>query len=186
MFAVEQSSDWRAVEESEMTEPGPRKVYKDHTIHATTLLEFTPTVPVLCDFGEARFGRESYAEHAMPDLCRAPEILLGLDWTEKIDIWALGLMVSRAYLGALVSFLTRNTDTRHPTPKLWTLIEGTNLFTNNQGGRWKSALPHMARTISLLGPPPQDMLDMTNATKEYFDKKGKRKRILIRDTTPRR
>lgn len=57
---------------------------------------------------------------------------------------------------------------------LWTLVEGTNLFTNNAGGRWKSARPHMARMIRLLGPPPQHLLEMTPVTKAFFDKKGKR------------
>ncbi|KXX80341.1 Serine/threonine-protein kinase SRPK [Madurella mycetomatis] len=148
MFAVEETSEWRAVEEVEMAEPSPRKAYKNHVIHSSRVLELpTPTIPVLCDFGEARFGSEAYREHAMPDLYRAPEILLRIEWNEKIDIWALGLM-------------------------LWTLVEGTNLFTNNEGGRWKSALPHMARMISLLGPPPQYLLDMTPVTKDFFDKTG--------------
>jgi hypothetical protein len=52
-------------------------------------------------------------------------------------------------------------------------VEGTNLFNNNEGGRWKSALPHMARMISLFGPPPQDLLDLTPVTKDFFDKTGK-------------
>lgn len=52
------------------------------------------------------------------------------------------------------------------------MMEGTNLFTDNVGGRWRSALPHMARMISLLGPPPQDFLDMTPVTRRYFDKNG--------------
>jgi len=30
----------------------------------------------------------------MPDLYRAPEIVLGVEWNEKIDIWSVGLMVS--------------------------------------------------------------------------------------------
>jgi serine/threonine-protein kinase SRPK3 len=94
MFAVEQSSEWQGVEEAEMAEPSPRKVYKSRTIHSTRFLELpTPTTPVLCDFGEARFGKDEYAEDAMPDLYRAPEILLRVAWAEKVDIWALGLMV---------------------------------------------------------------------------------------------
>jgi hypothetical protein len=52
------------------------------------------------------------------------------------------------------------------------LVQGTNLFNDNKGGRWKSALPHMARMISLLGPPPQDLLDLTPVTKDFFDKSG--------------
>ncbi|TVY45573.1 Serine/threonine-protein kinase [Lachnellula subtilissima] len=29
----------------------------------------------------------------MPDLYRAPEIVLGVHWNEKIDIWSVGLMI---------------------------------------------------------------------------------------------
>ncbi|KAK4155789.1 Serine/threonine-protein kinase [Chaetomidium leptoderma] len=153
MFSVVEASEWRAVEDAEMVEPTPRKVYKDHAIHSTRMSYLPPpkSPMVLCDFGEARFGSEAYSEHAMPDLYRAPEILLRIQWNEKIDIWALGLV-------------------------LWRLVEGTNLFTNNEGGRWKSALPHMARMISLLGPPPQHLLDSNPATKVYFDKTGKLKK----------
>lgn len=59
-----------------------------------TNLDGPSAPPVLCDFGEARFGNESYGERAMPDLHRAPEILLQIEWNEKIDTWALGLVVS--------------------------------------------------------------------------------------------
>jgi hypothetical protein len=97
MFAVAQSSEWQDVEEAEMADPSPRKVHKGHIVHSTRSLELpTPTTPVLCDFGEARFGKDEYTEDAMPDLYRAPEILLRIAWTEKIDTWALGLMVSKA------------------------------------------------------------------------------------------
>ncbi|KAK3902433.1 kinase-like domain-containing protein [Staphylotrichum tortipilum] len=77
LFAVGDAPEWRAVEEAEEAAPSPRKGYKHHTIHSTGVLELPPpTIPVLCDFGEARFGRDEYGEHAMPDLFRAPEILL--------------------------------------------------------------------------------------------------------------
>jgi serine/threonine protein kinase len=77
-----------------MAEPSPRKVYKHHTIYSSRVVDLpTPSIPVLCDFGEARFGKESYGEHAMPDLYRAPEILLRIEWGTGIDIWALGLVV---------------------------------------------------------------------------------------------
>ena len=50
---------------------------------------------VLCDFGDAQFGGGKYCGDVMPDLYRAPEIVLGIPWDEKIDIWSVGLMVSR-------------------------------------------------------------------------------------------
>jgi serine/threonine protein kinase len=95
LFAAADDSEWREVEDAEMAEPNPRKVYKHHTIYSSRVHDLpTPSIPVLCDFGEARFGKESYGEHAMPDLYRAPEILLRIEWGKGIDIWALGLVVS--------------------------------------------------------------------------------------------
>jgi serine/threonine-protein kinase SRPK3 len=93
-------------EQGEMEDPSPRKIYKDHTVYLTQIITATGAMPVLCDFGEARFGKSFYAEHAMPDLYRAPEILLGLGWTEKIDIWALGLVVRRIKFFSLILLLT--------------------------------------------------------------------------------
>ena len=48
---------------------------------------------VLCDFGLARFGQAFYFGDAQPLVYRAPEVLLKTAWDEKIDIWALGLVV---------------------------------------------------------------------------------------------
>ncbi|KAL2024254.1 hypothetical protein VTK56DRAFT_9410 [Thermocarpiscus australiensis] len=158
LFTLGENQNLKEIEEEEMTHPSARKVYSNHTIYQSRMVtgdwsedsEIVP-VPVLCDFGEARFGKQSYDEEVMPDLYRAPEILLGIEWNEKVDIWALGLT-------------------------LWVLVEGKNLFVDNKGGRWKSALPHMARMVSLLGPPPQDVLDMSpESAKSYFNKKGKLK-----------
>lgn len=104
MMAINDPSELKEIEDEELSDVSPRKVYKDRTIYATRLLELRPTLPVLCDFGEARFGSESYGEHAMPDLHRAPENLLRIEWNEKIDIWALGLLVSY-----LIDFFSRET-----------------------------------------------------------------------------
>ncbi len=30
----------------------------------------------------------------MPGIYRAPEVILGMDWDSKVDIWAIGVMVS--------------------------------------------------------------------------------------------
>lgn len=49
--------------------------------------------PVLCDFGDAVMGEETYAGHVMPDLYRAPEMIMAVKWDEKIDIWGLAMTV---------------------------------------------------------------------------------------------
>ncbi|KAK2613298.1 hypothetical protein N8I77_000219 [Diaporthe amygdali] len=151
MFSIEDEAELKAVEEEEIAEPSARKIQKDNAVFMTRQVLAEVGNPKLIDLGEARFGQDKYAEHVMPDLYRAPEILLGLSWDSKIDIWALGLMI-------------------------WTAVEGENLFTDNNGGRWKSALPHMARMVSLLGPPPQSLLDRSEETKEFFDKNGQLKK----------
>lgn len=56
--------------------------------------------------------------------------------------------------------------------EVWTAVEGENLFTDSTGGRWKSAVPHLARMVSLFGPPPQSLLDRSEKTKQFFDKHG--------------
>ncbi len=49
--------------------------------------------PVLCDFGEARFGGKTYMDIIQPYQYRAPEVILGAPWDEKVDIWTIGVMV---------------------------------------------------------------------------------------------
>jgi hypothetical protein len=31
----------------------------------------------------------------MPGIYRAPEVILEMDWDSKVDIWAIGVMVSK-------------------------------------------------------------------------------------------
>lgn len=49
---------------------------------------------VICDFGAARIG-DKHAGDVMPGLYRAPEIILGMEWDSKIDIWSVGVMVCK-------------------------------------------------------------------------------------------
>ncbi|KAK8196819.1 kinase-like domain-containing protein [Phyllosticta capitalensis] len=100
--------------------------------------------PVLCDFGDAVMGQESYAAHAMPDLYRPPEMILGIMWNEKIDIWGLAMTV-------------------------WDAIEGKQLFKDKTPGRFESEGEHLAMTIALLGPPSKEY---AQAAEEYFDEDG--------------
>ncbi|KAG8156846.1 hypothetical protein KVR01_013259 [Diaporthe batatas] len=151
MFSIEDEAELKEIEDDEMSTPSSRKVYKDEATFLTRQVFTEVGDPKLIDLGEARFGQKSYEEEVMPDLYRAPEILLGVPWDEKVDIWALGLTI-------------------------WTCVEGENLFTDNSGGRFKSAVPHMARMISLLGPPPQSLLDKSPKANEFFDKHGQFKK----------
>jgi serine/threonine-protein kinase SRPK3 len=105
---------------------------------------------VLCDFGDAQFGAKGgkYNGEVMPDLYRAPEIVLATAWDEKIDIWSIGCMV-------------------------WDLYEGKHLFTERLPTRIESAGAHLARMVTLLGLPPKALLDRGALSKKFLDDQGK-------------
>ncbi|KAH6909270.1 CMGC/SRPK protein kinase [Coprinopsis sp. MPI-PUGE-AT-0042] len=50
----------------------------------------------LTDFGSAQWIGRPSARTVQPIRLRAPEVILGRDWNEKIDIWSLGCLVSFA------------------------------------------------------------------------------------------
>lgn len=99
---------YKAYEERELSDPVPRKVADDRHIYLTRNIH-PPTYgrPLLCDFGEARFGRMTYTGLIQPEQYRAPEVLLAIPWDEKVDIWSVGVMVREgahlAYLGRLLT-----------------------------------------------------------------------------------
>ena len=46
------------------------------------------------DWGAGCFGSKHLIEEIYPQLCRPPEVMLDVGWDSKVDIWALGLLVS--------------------------------------------------------------------------------------------
>ena len=82
-------------EEAELTQPAPRKVLEDRTVYRSRRIPPTPKLPIITDFGEARFADKTHrGEDIMPDIYRAPEVILGMDWNNKVDIWSLAMVVS--------------------------------------------------------------------------------------------
>ena len=51
-------------------------------------------LPILSDFDGARIG-DQHQGLIQPDLYRAPEVVLGMEWTSKVDIWNAGVMVRK-------------------------------------------------------------------------------------------
>ena len=83
-------------DEAERTSPLPRKTAEDRTIYLSGKIVTEPINygrPVLCDFGETRFGATTYTEFIQPFQYRAPEVVLRAPWNEKVDIWTVGVMV---------------------------------------------------------------------------------------------
>lgn len=67
---------------------------KDRTIYRS--LSFLPRggLPILADFGEARFGDKELIDDIMPNVYRAPEVILRSSWSYKVDIWDVAMVVS--------------------------------------------------------------------------------------------
>lgn len=97
MFAVEDKTVWSRIAQREKASPSPRKVLPGRNIHNSYRIPGAQCVPppVIADFGEARMGEpgQKYRGRIMPNFYRAPEVILGMEWDRKVDIWSVGLMV---------------------------------------------------------------------------------------------
>lgn len=87
------TSIFTQIEESELKTPIPRKILPDRHIYLSHSMPISTGFPVLCDFDQARIGSESQHGDIMPGIYRAPEVILDMEWNEKVDIWAVGMTV---------------------------------------------------------------------------------------------
>ena len=71
-------------------------IYLSHNQFGPLQTRLGPNVPTISDFGHAQWINKSKPQinPIQPDKFRAPEVLLGLGWGTKVDIWNLGVMVS--------------------------------------------------------------------------------------------
>lgn len=92
---IEDESILTAFEAAEAESPSAKVIRPDRTIYASRKLGlpkiFGP--PILCDFGVACFGDEVNNENIQPEVYRAPEVILGMNWSYPVDIWNVGVMV---------------------------------------------------------------------------------------------
>lgn len=106
MISAEDSSLFKEWDRDEQNEPSPRKIHGDKIIYRSlnTCREGYHLYfgdPVLSDFGEGRIG-DIHEGLIQPSEFRAPEVILRMKWTQKVDIWNLGLMVSVSTLSYLI------------------------------------------------------------------------------------
>ncbi|CEL05515.1 hypothetical protein ASPCAL06633 [Aspergillus calidoustus] len=105
--------------------------------------------PILCDFGEARIGRnQESGPFVQPHIYRAPEVIFEMRWGSPVDIWNLAGLI-------------------------WDLFEGEHLFGDifNSRGRHE-AFRHLALMVALIGPPPSDFVRRSETTEQCFDPSG--------------
>lgn len=156
------------VEEAELANPSPRKILADRTIHLSYAMPTSYRAPVITDFGSAHIGTPGQKFHGdvMPGVYRAPEIIAGLEWDSKIDIWSFGVMVGIALCLESPCRLMSLTD-----KQIWDLFEGRSLFSAVRNGSLDDEL-HFAGMVSLMGPPPKKFLESSQKCRQYWDTQG--------------
>ncbi|SPO04717.1 uncharacterized protein DNG_07402 [Cephalotrichum gorgonifer] len=111
-------------------------------------MPITHGAPVISDFGAARLGEpgQKHSGDVMPGVYRTPEVILGMDWDSKIDIWSVGVMI-------------------------WDLFEGGRLFHAVKDGHLNDE-QHLAEMVALVGPPPKEFLERSRTCEKYWDTEG--------------
>ncbi|KAG5287886.1 protein kinase [Histoplasma capsulatum G186AR] len=152
LMQLEDDSSLKDIEDQEALDPsipvittdGVAPVYRSRS----TKLELSG-LPVLTDFGQMRLAEGHINQDWwMPDLYRAPEVLLGLPWEYPVDVWSIGVMTLE-------------------------LMEGKNLFSPIDPANNQYVLPlALAQYIGFLGPPPLEMIRKSPLFSAYFDEFG--------------
>jgi serine/threonine-protein kinase SRPK3 len=116
-LSVPDQSVFDQVVAEEWASLSPRKTTDGRATHTSASLELPddPGPPIVTDFGDARVGAGPFIGEVLPDLYRAPEIVLAIPWDDKIDIWALGLMVRTLLLLVFFENTTKLTASRFGT-----------------------------------------------------------------------
>lgn len=173
---TEDDTNLRALEDQEKQTPSLPVISKINgatsIIYASkpTMLELSGH-PILTDFGQMRLVEGSVSgDWCMPDLYRAPEVMLQLPWGFPVDIWAIGVMVgggnrcSFHSTNVLISFCAQTLE----------LLEGKNLFDPIDRAHGHYVLPlALAQYIGYLGPPPLHIIRQSPIFTTYFDEQGK-------------
>lgn len=139
MFRLTSPSPLHAFSKAESLRPSARKHIPDlpYTVYQSRPLAWENHfgVPILSDFGLARYGEQTFSADArvQPLQYQAPEVILKLGWDCKIDIWNLGCVVYNLLSGEL---LFRGVD--------------------DALGCWMAAR-HLREVIEVLGMPPRDL-----------------------------
>ena len=99
LLGVHDLSVFSDMEKTELEHPSARKILPNRTIYLSQPMPITYGPLMICDFGAARIG-ETHTGDVMPGVYRAPEIILGMEWDSKIDIWSVGVMVCEKSQGS--------------------------------------------------------------------------------------
>ncbi|PGH07918.1 CMGC/SRPK protein kinase [Helicocarpus griseus UAMH5409] len=139
-------------EERESEALPARKLLKDRTIYTCSRFPLSNGIPLLSDFGEARFGDEEHNEDIMPNVYRAPEVILKMNWDYKVDIWSVAMVA-------------------------WDIVSPHTLFDGkNRDGIFDDRV-HLAELVALIGPPPPEFREMSKLSSIFWDEDGNWKEL---------
>lgn len=125
----------------------PCKETPSGTVYVSRQMPLTKGAPSLCDLSEARFGNIPNVDLVMPDVYRAPEVILGMPWSYSIDVWGFAMT-------------------------LWDLFEPKRLFSPyDENGRY-SEHRHIAQMMSIMGPPPLEFIRQSAKSQQFWDDEG--------------
>lgn len=163
------------IEQEEIQNPSPRKVLADRVIHLSYTMPITHGAPVITDFGAARLGDPGQKHHGdvMPGVYRAPEVILGMEWDSKIDIWSVGVMVSKAFSEFLAQSLINLSGIQ-----IWDMFEGGRLFRAVRDGHLNDE-QHLVEMVSLMGQPSKTFLERSVHGHKFWDGEGEHDPAVI-------
>lgn len=101
LCGIDDTNMFTVFENYELEEPAPRKVLEDRFIYKSRRIPYgvksspgSNVLPHITDLSEARIAKGKLPwQDIMPDVYRAPEIVLKMPWDNKVDIWSIGMMV---------------------------------------------------------------------------------------------
>jgi hypothetical protein len=93
LMGVLDDSTFARFEREELQDPMPLKESSSHPVYLSRPMPFTKGSPLLCDLSEARFDDPENDDLIMPDVYRAPEVLLGMPWSYPVDVWGFAMTV---------------------------------------------------------------------------------------------
>ncbi|EEP78761.1 predicted protein [Uncinocarpus reesii 1704] len=152
ILSVSRPEIFPAFEEAQISHPVPRKVVDDNrNIYTTRPLNLCNGLPLICDFGAARTFEEAGTpgEDVMPDVYKAPEVILHMKWDRQIDIWNVAMVV-------------------------WHLLMGEPLFKGRSPcGTYQDDRVHMAEMVALMGNPPLEFTQRSHMSRALWDENGR-------------
>lgn len=170
MIGTNQPSLFEEWKSQAVREPIRQKTLPGHTVYRSRPFNLEEGrgawgLPLLSDFGQARIGPGEHEGTIQPTLYRAPEVILGMKWTSKVDIWNLGVLVCK-------SGLHFENISSSAYSQIWELFENYYMFEDRGPDGQYSEADLLGHMVALLGPPPSQFLKRSDKCLKYWDESG--------------